>query len=65
MEITEDDPSPFLPPPPPSSSSGHFKIFDKMELLEFKDKYIIRALDSSHKGFSISRFDGDIQPLNS
>lgn len=63
MEITEDDPSPFLPPP--SSSSGHFKIFDQMELLEFKDKYIIRALASSHQGFSISRFDGDIQPLNS
>lgn len=63
MEITEEDPSPFLPSP--SSSSGHFKIFDKMELLEFKDKYIVRALDSSHQGFSVSRFDGDIQPLNS
>uniref|UniRef100_A0A7C8ZJA2 Uncharacterized protein n=1 Tax=Opuntia streptacantha TaxID=393608 RepID=A0A7C8ZJA2_OPUST len=63
VEITEENPSPLVPPP--SSSSGHFKLFDKMELLEFKDKYIIKALDSSQQGFSISRFDGDIQPLNS
>jgi len=62
VEITEENPSPLVPP---SSSSGHFKLFDKMELLEFKDKYIIKALDSSQQGFSISHFDGDIQPLNS
>uniref|UniRef100_A0A7C9E1L3 SAC domain-containing protein n=1 Tax=Opuntia streptacantha TaxID=393608 RepID=A0A7C9E1L3_OPUST len=55
----ENDPS----PPSPSPSSGHFKLFDQLELLEFEDKYVIRAVGCTNQGFSISRFDGDIQPL--
>lgn len=55
----EDDPSPSSPSP----SSGHFKLFDQLELLEFEDKYVIRAAGCTNQGFSISRFDGDIQPL--
>lgn len=55
----EDDPSPSSPSP----SSGHFKLFDQLELLEFEEKYVIRAVGCTNQGFSISRFDGDIQPL--
>ncbi|KMT12350.1 hypothetical protein BVRB_5g102860 isoform A [Beta vulgaris subsp. vulgaris] len=47
------------------SSATNFRLFDEMELLEFKDKYVIRRISSPNEGFSANRFDGDIQPLNS
>lgn len=59
----EDDPSPSSLSPSSSSSTGHFKLFDQLELLEFEDKYVIRAVGCTNHGFSISRFDGDLQPL--
>ncbi|KNA23363.1 hypothetical protein SOVF_025480 [Spinacia oleracea] len=49
----------------PSSTIPHFRVFDEMELLEFKDKYVIRAVNSPNRGFSANRFEGDIQPLTS
>ncbi|KAK9699155.1 hypothetical protein RND81_08G156400 [Saponaria officinalis] len=48
-----------------SSLSGNFKVFDKLELLEFKDKFVIRAFDFHDHGFSANRFDGTIHPLSS
>lgn len=59
----EIDNKPSPSSPSPSSSSGHFQLFDQLELLEFKDKYVIRAVASSNQGLSISRSHGDIQPL--
>lgn len=50
---------------PSPSSATNFRLFDEMELLEFKDKYVIRRINSPNEGFSANRFDGDIQPLNS
>ncbi|KAL2902087.1 Phosphoinositide phosphatase SAC8 [Bienertia sinuspersici] len=46
-------------------SATRFQSFDELELLEFKDKYVIRAIRSPDQGFSANRFDGDIQPLSS
>lgn len=60
----EEESSP-ASPPPPSTSTPHFRLYDQMELLEFKDKYVIRAVDSPHQGFSADRYDGNIHPLNS
>lgn len=62
LEIEEEEST--LSPSSPSSAT-HFRIFDELELLEFKDKYVIRAINSPDQGFSANRFDGDIQPLNS
>uniref|UniRef100_A0A803MK73 SAC domain-containing protein n=1 Tax=Chenopodium quinoa TaxID=63459 RepID=A0A803MK73_CHEQI len=50
---------------PTSSATPNFRLIDKMELLEFKDKYVIRAVNSPNQGFSASRLDGHIQPLTS
>ncbi|CAN0846689.1 Phosphoinositide phosphatase SAC8 [Linum grandiflorum] len=56
-------------PSPPSSPSpvvagNRFRLHDRLELLEFQDKYVIKSVESPNRGFSISREDGDIQPLN-
>lgn len=48
----------------PSSSSGRFKLHDQLELLEFKDQYVIKSVESPDQGFSIDRRDGNIEPLN-
>ncbi|XP_021744899.1 phosphoinositide phosphatase SAC8-like isoform X2 [Chenopodium quinoa] len=50
---------------PTSSATPNFRLINEMELLEFKDKYVIRAVNSPNQGFSASRLDGDIQPLSS
>lgn len=47
-----------------SASSGRFKLHDQLELLEFKDKYVIKSVESTDQGFSIDRRDGNIEPLN-
>ncbi|KAH9610359.1 hypothetical protein KSS87_007429 [Heliosperma pusillum] len=67
-EDDQDEINQFSPIDPPSSSSlsnGHFKLFNKMELLEFKDKFVIRAIDSPNHGFCANRFDGNIHSLSS
>ncbi|PSS32694.1 Phosphoinositide phosphatase [Actinidia chinensis var. chinensis] len=45
-------------------SSGHFKLWSELELHEFHDKLVIKAIESPNQGFSISRSDGQIEPLN-
>ncbi|KAK9290473.1 hypothetical protein L1049_008643 [Liquidambar formosana] len=47
------------------ASSGAFKLHDQLELQEFKDKFIIKSLQSPDEGFSIGRRDGNIELLNS
>ncbi|KAJ0028725.1 hypothetical protein Pint_34869 [Pistacia integerrima] len=47
-----------------SSSSSKFKLYEQLELLEFKDKYVIKSLEYPDQGFSIDRSDGNIQLLN-
>lgn len=44
--------------------SGGFKLYDQLELQEFQDKFVINSLQSPDQGFSISRRDGNIEPLN-
>ncbi|KAJ4704408.1 Phosphoinositide phosphatase [Melia azedarach] len=46
------------------SSDGRFKLYDQLELLEFKDKYVIKSVASPDQGFSIGRRDGNIEPIN-
>ncbi|PSS34692.1 Phosphoinositide phosphatase [Actinidia chinensis var. chinensis] len=45
-------------------NSGHFKLWSELELHEFRDKFVIKAVESPDQGFSISRSDGQIEPLN-
>ncbi|KAI5663409.1 hypothetical protein M9H77_22732 [Catharanthus roseus] len=45
-------------------SSGRFKLSSELELHEFKDKFVIKSLDSSDQGFSITRSGGTIEKLN-
>ncbi|WOH10955.1 hypothetical protein DCAR_0830432 [Daucus carota subsp. sativus] len=47
------------------SSSNHFKLHSELELHEFQDKLVIRAVDSPDQGFAISRVDGNIDELRS
>ncbi|KDP24430.1 hypothetical protein JCGZ_24994 [Jatropha curcas] len=47
-----------------SSSSVRFKLYDRLELQEFQDKYVIKSLESPDKGFSIDRRDGNIESIN-
>ncbi|TXG58824.1 hypothetical protein EZV62_016653 [Acer yangbiense] len=58
MEEIESSPS------SPSSSSGRFKLYDQLKLQEFKDKYVIRSVESPDHGFSIGRRDGNLELLN-
>ncbi|KAM6550612.1 hypothetical protein CsatB_000420 [Cannabis sativa] len=41
-----------------------FKLYDKLELQEFHHKFVIKSLQSPTRGFSISRLDGNIEPLD-
>ncbi|KAF4401436.1 hypothetical protein G4B88_001630 [Cannabis sativa] len=41
-----------------------FKLHDKLELQEFHHKFVIKSLQSPTRGFSISRLDGNIEPLD-
>ncbi|GAB2209405.1 hypothetical protein Droror1_Dr00026619 [Drosera rotundifolia] len=47
-----------------SNSTPNFKLFNRLNLHEFKDKYVITAVDSPYQGFSVDRFHGQIEPLN-
>ncbi|XP_057525303.1 phosphoinositide phosphatase SAC8 isoform X3 [Amaranthus tricolor] len=61
--VIEEEFSSSLSTPPLSATN--FRLFDEMELLEFKDKFVIRAVTSPDHGFSANFFNGDIQPLHS
>ncbi|CAO2820122.1 unnamed protein product [Amaranthus hypochondriacus] len=65
MVIEQESESSSSSPSTPSLSATNFRLFDEMELLEFKDKFVIRAVTSPNHGFSASFFNGDIQPLHS
>lgn len=45
-------------------SSSRFKLYDRFELLEFPDKYVVKPIDSPEEGFSVDRRDGNIKPLD-
>lgn len=63
MEI-EVESSPSFPSTGPGASAlTNFKLFDQLHLLEFGDKYAIRAVGSPDHGFTIDRTDGNIEPL--
>lgn len=47
-----------------ASSGGRFKLYDHLELQEFQDKFVIKAVESPDQGFSIDRRDGHTRPLN-
>jgi len=47
-----------------ASSGGRFKLYDRLELQEFQDKFVIKAVESPDQGFSIDRRDGHTRPLN-
>lgn len=47
-----------------SSSAGNFKLHEKLELQEFKDKYVIKSVENPDQGFLVGRHDGNIEPLN-
>uniref|UniRef100_A0A5B7A5K7 Putative phosphoinositide phosphatase SAC8 n=1 Tax=Davidia involucrata TaxID=16924 RepID=A0A5B7A5K7_DAVIN len=42
-----------------------FNLWNQLELHEFQDKFVIKAVESPDQGFSIGRSDGNIEPLNS
>ncbi|KAJ4837680.1 hypothetical protein Tsubulata_013488 [Turnera subulata] len=63
MELETSSSSSSSPPSSPPAS-GRFKLYDQLELREFPDKYVIKSLlDSPNRGFSISRHNGDLEPL--
>lgn len=43
-----------------SGSNERFKLHDQMDLLEFRDKFVIKSPESPDQGFWISRQDGAI-----
>ncbi|XP_059428242.1 phosphoinositide phosphatase SAC8 isoform X2 [Corylus avellana] len=47
-----------------ASSGGRFKLYDHLELQEFQDKFVFKAVESPDQGFSIDRRDGHTRPLN-
>ncbi|XP_071910321.1 phosphoinositide phosphatase SAC8 isoform X1 [Coffea arabica] len=46
------------------SSPCHFKLWSELELHEFSDRFVIKPVESPDQGFSLSRFDGNIEKLN-
>ncbi|KAH0723914.1 hypothetical protein KY290_005574 [Solanum tuberosum] len=46
------------------NSIDHFKLYSQLELQEFADKFVFRSTESSTEGFSVSRYDGNIEKLN-
>ncbi|XP_039019606.1 phosphoinositide phosphatase SAC8-like isoform X2 [Hibiscus syriacus] len=46
------------------SSSGNFKLHDRLELLEYDDRLVVKSLESPGEGFSICRRQGNIAPLS-
>nr|KYP46693.1 Phosphatidylinositide phosphatase SAC1 [Cajanus cajan] len=49
---------------PPSSSPQRFKLYDELELQEFKDKFVIKSHQSPNHGFWINRLDGKFNLLD-
>lgn len=47
-----------------SDSTGNFKLWSELELHEFPNKFVIKSIESPDQGFSISRFDGNINDLD-
>ncbi|KAF5953607.1 hypothetical protein HYC85_006463 [Camellia sinensis] len=45
--------------------SSNFKLWSELELHEFEDKFVIKAVESSDQGFSIRRSDGNVESINS
>lgn len=43
---------------------SRFKLWSELELHEYGDKFVIRAVDQHRQGFSIRRSDGYIHPLD-
>ncbi|KAK3406844.1 hypothetical protein EUGRSUZ_K02976 [Eucalyptus grandis] len=48
---------------PSSSCSGGFKLYEELELREFRDRFVIRSKESPGDGFSIDRRDGTVESL--
>lgn len=46
------------------SSSGGFKLYEQLELQEFRDKFVIKSKESPDDGFFIDRRDGSIELLS-
>ncbi|KAK8561642.1 hypothetical protein V6N12_048706 [Hibiscus sabdariffa] len=46
------------------SSSSNFKLYDRLELLEYDDRLVVKSLESPDEGFSICRREGNISPLS-
>ncbi|MCD9637867.1 Phosphoinositide phosphatase sac8 [Datura stramonium] len=47
-----------------ANSTEHFKLYSQLELQEFADKFVIRSSESPTEGFSVNRFDGNIEKLD-
>ncbi|CAA3011461.1 phosphoinositide phosphatase SAC8 [Olea europaea subsp. europaea] len=47
-----------------SGSTSNFKLWSELELHEFPNKFVIKSIESPDQGFSISRFDGNINDLD-
>ncbi|CAI9758899.1 unnamed protein product [Fraxinus pennsylvanica] len=47
-----------------SDSTSNFKLWNELELHEFPNKFVIKSIESPDQGFSISRFDGNINKLD-
>lgn len=45
--------------------SSNFKLWSELELHEFEDKFVIKAVESPDQGFSIRRSDGNLESINS
>ncbi|GMP51253.1 hypothetical protein CsSME_00017550 [Camellia sinensis var. sinensis] len=45
--------------------SSNFKLWSELELHEFEDKFVIKAVVSPDQGFSIRRSDGNVESINS
>lgn len=46
------------------SNSTGFKLWSKLELEEFTDKFVIKSVESPDQGFCINRLDGSIDKLD-
>lgn len=46
------------------TSPCHFKLWSELELHEFSERFVIKPVESPDQGFSLSRFDGNIEKLN-
>ncbi|PIN17579.1 Phosphatidylinositol-3,4-bisphosphate 4-phosphatase [Handroanthus impetiginosus] len=44
--------------------TSHFKLWSELELEELPDKFVIKSVECPDQGFSISRFNGNIDKLN-